>query len=467
MKVQIVMRIVNSKFLAVSIFAYAALSFPVIAAAASSLYFSPASGTYSVGSAFTVSINVSSPDQAMNAAQATIDFPKDVLSVSSLSKSGSIINFWVEEPTFDNGTGKIRMEGVALNPGFIGRNGKILQITFKPKAEGNANLTFTSSSVLANDGLGSNILTQIGNAKYVIEPQINAPRLPSAEARFIVTSLDGMPVNTPSPRLKFEVKNFDSPIDHYEIRIDSGDFMSWQDDGNHIYTTPQIGPGKHVITVRAYYGSDKFLESSTEITINALVTPEFLDIPQQLRDGDILVIRGTTLPGLKVKISLQKDGEEPVTETVISGLNGDFTLIYKKPVSAGAYNIWAETEDEKGLRSASTAKYQIPVQESTASRYQMIFGNILLVIILLVILILLIAISYKVKSTRKRIKHSIVETEHALHIVFGSLKKYVEARCGDSSPENQRLKKEFLKQLDGSEILLEKEIRDIEKDLEI
>ncbi|MBI4991760.1 MAG: hypothetical protein HZB99_00895 [Candidatus Harrisonbacteria bacterium] len=458
------MRLISKKFL---IPAIAMWMLPLAASAASSLYFSPASGTYSVGGAFSVSVNVSSPDQAMNAVQAIIDFPKDILSVSSLSKSGSIINFWVEEPTLDNSTGKIRMEGVVLNPGFIGRNGKILQITFKPKAEGTANLTFPSSSVLANDGLGTNILTQIGNAKYVIEPQINAPRLPSPEARFAITSLDGMPVNTPSPRLKFDVRNFDSPIDHYEIRIDSGDFLTWQDDGNHIYTTPQLGPGKHVITVRAYYGADKYLESSIEITVDTLKTPEFLDLPQQLYDGDILVVRGIASPDSKIKISLQKDGDEPMVETVASDSSGNFTLIYKKPVSAGVYNIWAESEDEKGLKSATTEKYKIPVQESASARFQSIFGNIMLVVVLIGLLVLLIAIFYKIKSTKEKLKHSIAESEHALHIAFGALKKYIETRISDSSPDNRELKKEIIKQLNGSEMLVEKEIRDIDKDLEI
>lgn len=136
---------------------------------AATLNVSPASGTYATNANFSVGIYVASPDQAMNAASATIKFPTDKLQVVSVSKAGSIMDFWAQEPTFSNTTGEIKLEGVALTPGYQGPAGKILTVTFKGKNTGTANLSIASSSVLANDGVGTNILKSVSGGVFVIK----------------------------------------------------------------------------------------------------------------------------------------------------------------------------------------------------------------------------------------------------------------------------------------------------------
>jgi len=134
-------------------------------AQAASLSLSPSSGTYTVGANFSVSLYVSSSDQAINAVTARISYPKDKLSVNSISK-GSIINFWAEEPSFNNNTGLINLSGVSLNPGFTGKSGKIITISFKVKGEGKVNLSLPYAQVLANDGSGTDILKAAGGAQF-------------------------------------------------------------------------------------------------------------------------------------------------------------------------------------------------------------------------------------------------------------------------------------------------------------
>jgi len=105
----------------------------------------------------------------MNAISANISFPNNLLQVVSLSKTNSIITNWVQEPSFSNTNGTITLEGIVLNPGYQGASGRILSITFKARAVGTAEIVFTSSSVLANDGLGTNILKSIGKAQFIIK----------------------------------------------------------------------------------------------------------------------------------------------------------------------------------------------------------------------------------------------------------------------------------------------------------
>jgi hypothetical protein len=155
---------------------------PLITEAAT-LYFSPSSGSYTVGGTLSVNVYVSSIDQAMNAASGVISFPQDKLEVASLSKSGSIFSLWVQEPTFSNSAGTVNFEGIVLNPGFTGASGKVITINFRAKAAGAALLNFSSGSVLANDGKGTNILTSLGNAQFSLGyagPTIPEATTPSA-----------------------------------------------------------------------------------------------------------------------------------------------------------------------------------------------------------------------------------------------------------------------------------------------
>jgi len=149
-------------------------------ASATSLYLTPSTGNYSVGSNLSVTVYINSADQSMNACSGQLTFPVDKLEVTSISKTGSIIVFWAQEPSFSDDTGKISFEGVILTAnGYTGSAGKVLTINFKVKAAGQANVAFIGGAVLANDGLGTNILTSMGSAKYILGATTTVPTAPS------------------------------------------------------------------------------------------------------------------------------------------------------------------------------------------------------------------------------------------------------------------------------------------------
>jgi len=137
-------------------------------AQAASLSFSPVTGSHKVGDTFLVNILVTSSDQTMNAASGVISFPADKLEVISLNRTASIFSLWVQEPAFSNSTGIINFEGIVLNPGFTGASGKIIGINFKVKKAGEAPLLFSSGSILANDGKGTNLLNSLGEAHFTL-----------------------------------------------------------------------------------------------------------------------------------------------------------------------------------------------------------------------------------------------------------------------------------------------------------
>ena len=160
---------------------------------AASLYFFPSAGSYNIGQGFSVTVNVGSSTQAINAVSGVIFFPQDKLEVISLSKSGSIFNLWVQEPSFSNNTGTVNLEGIVLNPGFIGSKGTVITMSFKVKAAGKADLSFSSASVLANDGKGTNILTSLGDAQFNLGTS-TVPQVPESPIFKPATGFSAKPV---------------------------------------------------------------------------------------------------------------------------------------------------------------------------------------------------------------------------------------------------------------------------------
>ena len=134
------------------------------------LFFSPNSGNFTLGQRFSVGVFVQSRAQAMNAFETIIRFPTDKLEVTGFSKTNIITSLFIQEPTFSNSAGTVNLAGVVLNPGYTGAAGKLITINFRAKGVGSVVLYMNGSSVLANDGLGTNILSDIGSAVFVIGP---------------------------------------------------------------------------------------------------------------------------------------------------------------------------------------------------------------------------------------------------------------------------------------------------------
>jgi len=159
-----------NKFVALSILFIPFVLLPIYKVLSADLYILPLNKNLNVSENLEIAVYVNSSDQAMNAVSFRISYPEDLLRFVSLSKSGTIINLWVQEPK--GGGGEVIAEGVVLNPGFIGSKGKIVNITFKALKPGTANLRFVSGSILANDGFGTNILKDMKGGSYVIRERI-------------------------------------------------------------------------------------------------------------------------------------------------------------------------------------------------------------------------------------------------------------------------------------------------------
>jgi hypothetical protein len=146
----------------------------VSTAAAASLSLSPSTGVYQANSTFSAQVVVNTQGQAINAADATLSFNPSQLAVVSVNRTGSIFNLWVTEPTFSNSAGTISFSG-GLPSGYTGSAGAVMNVTFRAIGSGPARVNFSSGSVLANDGRGTNVLTTMNGGNYTILAASVAP----------------------------------------------------------------------------------------------------------------------------------------------------------------------------------------------------------------------------------------------------------------------------------------------------
>jgi cell division protein ZapA (FtsZ GTPase activity inhibitor) len=144
-------------------------------AISATLFIYPSSGTFSVGKTFSVSIKVDSGGGVgINAAEAVLNFDPQYLQVNSVSKSGSIFTLWPVEPTFSNSKGEVSFAGGSPQA-YTGNSGVIVSITFLAKKGGTTKVEFKSGSVLAADGKGTNVLSAMNSATFVLKEEGISP----------------------------------------------------------------------------------------------------------------------------------------------------------------------------------------------------------------------------------------------------------------------------------------------------
>lgn len=135
-------------------------------AEAAEVVVSPNTGSYAVGQSFTVTIQANPQTKSVNAVEAKLSFDNTKLSVVSLSKTGSVFSLWTTEPAFSNTAGTIDFGGGSPSP-FTAKS-NLITVTFKVLAEGSGKVSVASASVLAADGLGTDVYTAPQNGTFTL-----------------------------------------------------------------------------------------------------------------------------------------------------------------------------------------------------------------------------------------------------------------------------------------------------------
>lgn len=138
-----------------------------VGATGASLYFSPNSGTFFVGSTFDISIFVNTGENDINVVKIDLKFDPKKVQIASPTTGRSFISVWIAQPTYSNIEGTASFQGGAPSPGINTSGGLVSTITFRAIAPGETAIYFLNSSeVLLNDGKGTNILTSTARGVY-------------------------------------------------------------------------------------------------------------------------------------------------------------------------------------------------------------------------------------------------------------------------------------------------------------
>lgn len=392
---------------------------------AAALYFSPSSANFPIDKTFKITLYVSSPEQALNAIQATINFPADILEATGYEKENSIINLWIQEPFISNKDGVIKLEGISLNPGFMGNQGKFITIIFKAKILGSASLVISPASVLANDGFGTEILSQISTARLAIvappvppapptfpeekpiimplskpspPPTAPLPLLPLPDTTpplpFEITQDNGNDPTNPRPILYFQTEDKDSEVAFYNIKIDNRDkFPIYAKSvAENPFIMPLQAPGTHRVIIEATDRAGNIAIAKTNVIIKPIKTPKILTITEKMTPHDTLVLTGYTLPHTDILIYIQKEKGGLSQKKVKSTTKGEW-LYTHSGLDEGTYKIWVKAQDQRKALSQDSNQYTLVVKmlflEKIKQILSIVWLDIIIVIILFISLILL------------------------------------------------------------------------------
>ncbi|MEY2664988.1 MAG: hypothetical protein RLZZ480_93 [Candidatus Parcubacteria bacterium] len=169
-----------------AVFGVCLLSVPFARIHAADLSLGPSTGSYAVGQTFTVAVRAVPNGDSINAVEASLKFDPKLLSVVSVSKTGSAFSLWTTEPTFSNAAGTVTFGGGSPTPFTATSN--IVSVTFRTVAAGSATVNFGTASVLAADGRGTDVYKNGGSATFTVTaaaaptPTTPTPTIPVAEA---------------------------------------------------------------------------------------------------------------------------------------------------------------------------------------------------------------------------------------------------------------------------------------------
>ena len=144
-----------------------------------SIYLSPSTGTFHLGSTFDVSIFVNTGGNDVNAMKINLKFDPKKIQVASPVGGKSIISVWVSQPSYSNVDGILTFQGGVPAPGFNTSSGLISTITFRAITPGSVAISVQdNSNVLLNDGKGTDILSSTGRGLYdIVMPPPEGPKV--------------------------------------------------------------------------------------------------------------------------------------------------------------------------------------------------------------------------------------------------------------------------------------------------
>ncbi len=127
----------------------------------------PEVGVFDQSTQQTIRLKVDTGGEVINAVNAVINYNPDLVEVSDILMDHSVCTLIVQK-IIDHQQGKATVACGIPSPGFSGQGGTIAELVVQPKQTGQYGLRYgAASTVLANDGLGTDVLRKVTNGSYL------------------------------------------------------------------------------------------------------------------------------------------------------------------------------------------------------------------------------------------------------------------------------------------------------------
>lgn len=220
-----------------------------------------------------------------------------------------------------------------------------------------------------------------------------------------------------------------------------------------------------------------FFSNSLFAQIEPIKPPQIIIWPESYVAGEeTFYLEGIALPEAEIIISLEKEKRELKRWQTLSNEKGEWFFSTKELIGSGTYYLSVKAKDKKGMVSDISDSYPVEISLSGLSLGPLMLTFKILVSILGIFLGLIVVLGgYFIGSaqrTKKILKKETREAKESLRNNFATLKKEIEKRIElldfqpGFNPAERKVcddLKEFLKTAEES---VNKEIKDIEKELE-
>ena len=449
---------------------------------------SPASGTYGVSKSFTVSIMADSPS-TFNSANATIAFDPSRLSVTGVSKNNSAFSLWAVEPSFDNTKGSVSFEGGNTTP--LSGKKTLLAVTFKTLKEGSVPVTFTSGSVLAADGKGTDIAGAKNGATFEVSaaapadpPPVSTPTVssgPKPEIPEVVSSTHpdeniyynssvakftwDLPGDVFVVRLVLDAKENTVPTTSYDPAISEKEFDKLTDGEMYFHLRYSNDAG---------WGPTLHKKIKVDITSPPPFTLE-TKVLASSTDAELSFMATDTLSGID-RYEIVVDGGAPIKVPSASLQNGTYMLSGQEP---GDHGVKVIAFDKAGNNTSVESKFSIEGTIASAKKFTeeeaptptdwRLIGDILLIALIAFLIGYLWFERSAFRHEKYIIKRESDELRDNMANVFAALRDEVGEQAGrlfekpNPSAEDRDVMQEINEAIDLSEELLSKEVEDVRK----
>ena len=280
----------------------------------------------------------------------------------------------------------------------------------------------------------------------------------------------------PSPDLYFETRDDTSGVNYYKLKIGTGDFFDLMIAQINPFPIPFQRPGHHHLLARAVDKAGNAVESEVILDIEPIESPQITLWPEKYIAGEeTLYLGGTALPEVEIMIFLEENGEKIKRWSSSSNSQGEWSFSTRELIKSGLYYLKAEAKDKRGVESGPSDSHKVEVLLSGISLGPFIIAFKTLVPFLVLVLFFVIIAAgyfiYRIRLAKKILRKETREARESLSRAFDSLRVEIEERIRmfDSQPElseqERKVCDELKEALKSAEETVQKEIKDIEREL--